>query len=86
MITKSDSFAVNDFSDSTSNQAKLLEESLVIVKQQGLYMRKSLDSDLLYDALKYAATMLSELKTTLLLPKYYYELCISHTNKRHGDI
>ena len=28
------------------------------------------------DALKHASTMLSELRTSLLTPKSYYELCI----------
>ena len=31
------------------------------------------------DALKFASTMLSELRTSLLSPKSYYELCILHT-------
>lgn len=33
------------------------------------------DNDKLMDALKHASSMLSELRTSLLSPKSYYELC-----------
>ena len=56
-------------------QPKLLEEAIVAIKQQGYQMRKCLDSSLILDALKFGANMLSELRTSSLLPKYYYELC-----------
>ncbi len=39
-------------------------------------MIHSQDNDKLMDALKSASTMLSELRTSLLSPKSYYELCI----------
>ena len=34
------------------------------------------DNNKLMDALKHASTMLGELRTSLLSPKSYYELCI----------
>ena len=37
------------------------------------------DNNRLMDALKFASTMLSELRTSLLSPKSYYELCIPPT-------
>ncbi|KAJ3118612.1 Vacuolar protein sorting-associated protein 35 [Nowakowskiella sp. JEL0407] len=56
------------------DQQKLLEEALAVVKQQAYHLRKSLDSHRLMDALKFASTMLSELRTSSLSPKIYYEL------------
>ena len=58
-------------------QPKLLEEALSAVKQQGYQMKKCLDNNLLLDALKFGANMLSELRTSSLMPKYYYELCLN---------
>ncbi|KAJ3262044.1 Vacuolar protein sorting-associated protein 35 [Boothiomyces macroporosus] len=57
-----------------TQQPKLLEDALAVVKLQGFHMKKCIESDQLYDALKHASTMLAELKTSSLLPKYYYEL------------
>lgn len=57
-------------------QEKLLEEALSIVRTQALYMKRCLDRNKLMDGLKYASTMLGELRTSLLTPKSYYELCI----------
>ena len=39
-------------------------------------MKRCLDKSKLMDALKHASTMLGELRTSLLSPKSYYELCI----------
>jgi Vacuolar protein sorting-associated protein 35. len=60
----------------SEEQDRLLEEASHIVKTQSLQMKRCLDSDKLMDALKHASTMLSELRTSLLSPKNYYELCI----------
>lgn len=57
-------------------QEKLLEEALSSVKMQAFQMKRCLDKDKLMDGLKYASTMLGELRTSLLTPKSYYELCI----------
>lgn len=55
-----------------------LEQSLTIIRKQGLLMRKCLDSKgKLMDALKHASTFLAELRTSILGPKQYYELYIS---------
>lgn len=57
-------------------QEKLLEEALSIVKLQAFQMKRCLDKNKLMDALKFASTMLGELRTSILTPKSYYELCI----------
>lgn len=43
---------------------------------QAFQMKRCLDKSKLMDALKHASTMLGELRTSLLSPKSYYELCI----------
>jgi vacuolar protein sorting-associated protein 35 len=56
------------------DQEKFLDEAKKIVKEQAYYMKRALDSANLRDGLRYASTMLSELKTSLLSPKNYYIL------------
>ena len=58
-------------------QDKLLDEALGIVKVQAFQMKRCLDKSKLMDGLKHASTMLSELRTSLLSPKSYYELYMS---------
>ena len=57
------------------DQDKLLDDHIQIVKQQAFYMKKSLDLNNLKDALKHSSTMLAELKTSLLSPRNYFNLC-----------
>lgn len=57
-------------------QEKLLDTALGVVKLQALEMKRCLDKNKLMDGLKHASTMLGELRTSLLSPKSYYELCI----------
>ncbi|KAI8168819.1 hypothetical protein K4K49_012832 [Colletotrichum sp. SAR 10_70] len=57
------------------DQARLLEDALVAVRQQTALMRKCLDTpSKLMDALKCCSTLVSELRTSSLGPKQYYEL------------
>ncbi|KAK8018433.1 hypothetical protein PG991_007623 [Apiospora marii] len=57
------------------DQARLLEDALIAVRQQTVLMRKCLDSpSKLMDALKCCSTLVSELRTSSLGPKQYYEL------------
>ncbi|ODQ49918.1 vacuolar protein sorting-associated protein VPS35 [Saitoella complicata NRRL Y-17804] len=58
-------------------QARLLDEALTSVRLQSAQMRKCLDSNRLMDALKHASTALSELRSSSLGPKQYYELYMS---------
>ena len=54
---------------------KWKEEATHVVKQQAFHMKRALDNNNLRDALKHSSNMLSELRTSLLSPKNYYELC-----------
>ena len=54
---------------------KILDDHITVVRQQAFFMKKSLDTNNLRDALKYSSTMLEELKTSKLSPRNYYNLC-----------
>ncbi|KAH8808167.1 vacuolar protein sorting-associated protein-like protein 35 [Xylogone sp. PMI_703] len=57
------------------DQARLLEDALAVVRQQTQLMRKCLETPgKLMDALKCSSTLVSELRTSSLGPKQYYEL------------
>ncbi|RQM07336.1 hypothetical protein DH86_00003071 [Scytalidium sp. 3C] len=57
------------------DQARLLEDALAVVRQQTQLMRKCLETPgKLMDALKCCSTLVSELRTSSLSPKQYYEL------------
>ncbi|KEQ97313.1 hypothetical protein AUEXF2481DRAFT_3140 [Aureobasidium subglaciale EXF-2481] len=60
------------------DQARLLEDALTVVRQQTVLMRRCLDTPgKLMDALKCSSTLVSELRTSSLGPKQYYELYMS---------
>ncbi|KAK0744069.1 vacuolar protein sorting-associated protein 35 [Schizothecium vesticola] len=60
------------------DQARLLEDALISVRQQTALMRKCLDTPgKLMDALKCCSTLVAELRTSSLGPKQYYELYMS---------
>ncbi|KAF9286719.1 Vacuolar protein sorting-associated protein 35 [Mortierella alpina] len=59
---------------SVEDQAKFLEDALGVVKVQSFQMKRCLDNNKLMDGLKHCSTMLSELRTSALTPKNYYEL------------
>ncbi|CAJ1383137.1 unnamed protein product [Effrenium voratum] len=56
------------------DQERLLDEATAVVKEQAFYMKKAIDSDNVREALKNASNMICELRTSLLLPKNYFEL------------
>ncbi|KAF9428272.1 Vacuolar protein sorting-associated protein 35, partial [Podila epigama] len=56
------------------DQGKFLEDALNVVKVQSFQMKRCLDNNKLMDGLKHCSTMLSELRTSTLTPKNYYEL------------
>ncbi|KAI0009979.1 vacuolar protein sorting-associated protein 35 [Xylariaceae sp. FL0662B] len=57
------------------DQARLLEDALLAVRQQTALMRKCLETPgKLMDALKCCSTLVAELRTSSLGPKQYYEL------------
>lgn len=56
-------------------EAVLLHDALAVVRQQTQHMRKCLETQgKLMDALKCSSTLVSELRTSSLSPKKYYEL------------
>ncbi|KAK2627018.1 hypothetical protein QTJ16_004193 [Diplocarpon rosae] len=60
------------------DQARLLEDALTVVRQQTHLMRKCLETPgKLMDGLKCSSTLVSELRTSSLGPKQYYELYMS---------
>ncbi|KAF1974725.1 vacuolar protein sorting-associated protein-like protein 35 [Bimuria novae-zelandiae CBS 107.79] len=60
------------------DQARLLEDALAVVRQQTMLMRRCLETPgKLMDALKCSSTLVSELRTSSLGPKQYYELYMS---------
>lgn len=58
------------------DQERHLQEALGVVKAQAFHMKRALDKSKLMDGLKNASAMLAELRTSLLSPKAYYELCM----------
>lgn len=52
-----------------------MDEHTTVVRQQAFYMKKALDHNSLREALKHSSAMLCELKTSLLSPRNYFQLC-----------
>ncbi|KAI9673156.1 MAG: Vacuolar protein sorting-associated protein 35 [Caeruleum heppii] len=60
------------------DQARLLDDAMAVVRHQTQLMRKCLETPgKLMDALKCSSTLVSELRTSSLGPKRYYELYMS---------
>lgn len=53
----------------------LLKEALRNTRDQAFRMKRSMDTGELNGVLKHAAEVLRELRTSLLSPKNYYQLC-----------
>ncbi|EYB94244.1 hypothetical protein Y032_0174g477 [Ancylostoma ceylanicum] len=64
-----------------SEQEKLLENALRVVRAESLEMKRCLDKGETMDALKHASQFLSELKTSDLSPKFYYRLYVDIGNE-----
>lgn len=56
------------------DQEKLLEQATSVVKSAGVMMQRSFDTSKTADVIKYAVDVISELKTSSMSPKTYYEL------------
>ncbi|XP_067934568.1 vacuolar protein sorting-associated protein 35-like [Watersipora subatra] len=68
------------------DQDKLLEDAMNVVKTQSFQMKRCLDKQKLMESLKHASNMLSELRTSDLSPKNYYELYMAISDEmRHLD-
>uniref|UniRef100_A0A915P651 Vacuolar protein sorting-associated protein 35 n=1 Tax=Meloidogyne floridensis TaxID=298350 RepID=A0A915P651_9BILA len=70
-----------DFLIDVEKQESLLDSALKIVKNESFEMKRSLDQNELMDALKHAVQMICELRTSILMPKFYYRLYIDVTNE-----
>eukprot|EP01134_Creolimax_fragrantissima_P006956 CFRG6956T1 len=69
------------------DQPKLLEEARQVVKVQAFQMKRCLEKNRVMDALKHASTLSSELKTSNLSPKNYYELYMAVIDElRHLEL
>ncbi|XP_075165335.1 vacuolar protein sorting 35 [Haematobia irritans] len=67
--------------NSMDDQEKLLAEATSTAHKQAFQMNHFLDKDRMLDALKCASAMLSELRTSMLSPKSYYELYMVITDE-----
>ncbi|OMJ81148.1 hypothetical protein SteCoe_18464 [Stentor coeruleus] len=56
------------------DQDKILEEAVSIVKNESFHMQRALDASDMKEALKNASSMISEMKTSSMSPKTYYQL------------
>lgn len=63
------------------DQDKWLDDANDNVKKNGFYMKRALDNNNVRDALKCASQMTSELRTSKLSPKNYYELYMNITSE-----
>ena len=61
-------------SSTLDDQEKLLGEARAVVTEQAFYMTRAIEHNILRDALKHASNFVSELRTSLLSPKNYFEL------------
>jgi vacuolar protein sorting-associated protein 35 len=57
-------------------QDRLLEEAKNMANKSAYRMKKQLDEKDIMGSLKHASDMIAELRTSLLSPKYYFELCM----------
>ncbi|VDP00365.1 unnamed protein product [Soboliphyme baturini] len=67
--------------NSVKEQERLLNEALQKMKAEAFEMKCAMDKSRINEALKHASVMLSELRTSCLTPKYYYQLYIDITNE-----
>lgn len=64
-------------------QEKLLTDALHNVHQHAFAMKRALDQQSIMEGLKFAANMLTELRTSALSPKNYYELHVAVVDELH---
>jgi len=68
-------------SDGDPEQDKWLDDAIENVKRQAFFMKRALDAGDIREALKFAAAMTGELRTSTLSPKNYYNLYMDVTNE-----
>ncbi|KDD73497.1 vacuolar protein sorting-associated protein 35, partial [Helicosporidium sp. ATCC 50920] len=65
------------------DQLAWLKEASTSIKRNAYFLRKAMDEDNMKDALRYAASMLGELRTSMLGPQRYYELYMQACDELH---
>ena len=58
------------------DQQKIMEEAKAVIVSQAFHMKRALDNNKIMEAINYASLMVSELRTSLLNPQEYYQLCL----------
>eukprot|EP01083_Nonionella_stella_P216847 778982_1 len=66
---------------SAEEQEKYFKDACENVQKNAFYMQQQLDSENLHDALRFASTMINELRTSKLYPTRYYEIYMNVTNQ-----
>jgi vacuolar protein sorting-associated protein 35 len=56
------------------DQEKYVDDAMKIIKAQAFHMHKTIEDNQLRQCLKETSIMLGELKTSLLTPRYYYQI------------
>lgn len=69
--------AAKKFVLDAQGQQELLREAQRNARDQAFRMKRAMDANEPNGVLKHAAELLRELRTSLLSPKHYYELCAS---------
>lgn len=58
------------------DQQKILADAKAVIASEAFHMKRALDNNKIMDAINHASLMVSELRTSLLNPQEYYELCL----------
>lgn len=58
------------------DQQKILADAKAVIVSEAYHMKRALDNNKVMDAINHASLMVSELRTSLLNPQEYYELCL----------
>lgn len=58
------------------DQQKILADAKAMVSSEAFLMKRALDNNKLMEAINRASGMVSELRTSLLNPQDYYDLCL----------
>ena len=58
-----------------------MEEAKAVIASQAFHMKRALDNNKIMDAINHASLMVSELRTSLLNPQEYYQLCLFNVKK-----
>ena len=69
--------------DNIAEQQNALETSSAALREQAYLMKKAIDTDSLRDTLRYASSLIGELRTSSLSPRSYYQLYLLACQELH---